>query len=175
MARCGVLTYKDPAEMQKKIDEYFESCEGQLVRDADGNPMIDKWGNAIIINQRPPTVTGLALALGFNSRQTLLNYQGKKAFRDMITRAKSMVEMYTEERLFDKDGSNGAKFSLQFNFKGWREEKSDEATGPTINIINDIPRGRPAGDTEATQAGDSLDPQAISSLIKEIEQGGAGG
>ena len=39
-----------------------------------------------------------------------------------ITRAKSMVEAYAEERLFDKDGSNGARFSLINNFRGWTEK-----------------------------------------------------
>lgn len=36
-----------------------------------------------------------------------------------ITRAKSRVEEYAESRLFDRDGSNGAQFSLRNNFKGW--------------------------------------------------------
>ena len=33
-----------------------------------------------------------------------------------------MVEAYAEERLFDKDGSNGARFSLINNFRGWTEK-----------------------------------------------------
>ena len=40
---------------------------------------------------------------------------------DTITRAKSRIEMYNEERLYDKDGVNGAKFNLKNNFKGWAE------------------------------------------------------
>ena len=39
-----------------------------------------------------------------------------------ITRAKSRVEEYAEMRLFDKDGANGAKFSLANNFKQWKEK-----------------------------------------------------
>ena len=73
------------------------------------------------------TITGLALALGFNSRQSLLNYQAKEEFLDTITRAKAKVEQYAEERLFDKDGANGAKFSLANNFEGWREKQQIEA------------------------------------------------
>ena len=30
---------------------------------------------------------------------------------------------YAEQRLFDKDGSNGAQFSLRNNFKGWNGEQ----------------------------------------------------
>ena len=79
----------------------------------------------MIIDRKPLTITGLALALGFASRQALLNYQGKQEFNDTITRAKSRVEQYAEERLFDKDGSSGAQFSLRNNFKGWNEEQKE--------------------------------------------------
>jgi predicted ATPase len=46
---------------------------------------------------------------------------------DTITRAKATVEQYAEERLYDKDGANGAKFSLANNFEGWKEKQSIEA------------------------------------------------
>lgn len=99
-----------------------------MLADKYGNPVFDKHGNPIIVGQKPPTITGLALALGFTTRQGLLNYQGKKEFLDTITRAKAKVEQYTEERLFDRDGTNGAQFSLRNNFKGWNgiEEKKLE-------------------------------------------------
>lgn len=123
--------YKSVAEMQKKIDEYFASCKGELLRDENGIPELDKHGRPIYLNAKPPTVTGLALALGFTSRQALLNYQAKKQFVDTISRAKSFIEEYLETRLFDKEGVNGAKFSLSCNFKGWnvKEEDKKEETG----------------------------------------------
>lgn len=119
--------YENQAELQQMIDRYFEACEGTLLRDASGNFVLDKNGFPVRVGARPPTITGLALALGFNSRQSLLNYQAKKEFLDTITRAKARVEQYTEERLFDKDGANGAKFSLANNFKGWKDEKKIDA------------------------------------------------
>lgn len=129
--------YKTVKEMQEKIDEYFEKCKGEPLIDADGNVMVDKYGEPILVGKRPLTVTGLALALGFNSRQALLNYQVKDEFNDTITRAKAIIEQYAEERLFDKDGVNGAKFSLANNFEGWKEKQSIEAdvnSEVTINI-----------------------------------------
>ena len=119
--------YKNSAEMQEKIDAYFADCEGELLQDANGVPVLDKYGNEIYLHQRPPTVTGLALALGFASRKSLLEYQGKQEFVNTITRAKAQCEKYSEERLFDRDGTNGAQFSLRFNF-GWdtKEEKTEE-------------------------------------------------
>jgi hypothetical protein len=129
--------YKTREEIQAKIDAYFEECKGELLYDTEGNPMIDKNGNPIRVGCRPLTITGLALALGFNSRQALINYQCKEEFYDTIMRAKSKVEQYAEERLFDKDGANGAKFSLANNFDGWREKQQIEAevnTEMTISI-----------------------------------------
>lgn len=129
--------YKTKEEIQEKIDAYFKECEGKPLLDKEGNPMIDKYGNIILIGVRPLTITGLALALGFNGRQSLLNYQEKEEFMDTIMRAKAKVEQYAEERLFDKDGANGAKFSLANNFEGWKEKQSIEAdvsSEMTINI-----------------------------------------
>lgn len=121
--------YKTVAEMQEKIDAYFKDCEGKLLTDKYGNYVFDKFGKPVITGARPITVTGLALALGFTSRQALLNYQGKEKFVDTITRAKARIEQYAEERLFDRDGANGAKFSLANNFKGWNEKAKVEVDG----------------------------------------------
>lgn len=118
--------YKSKEEIEEKIDAYFKECEGELLTDERGKPIFNKFGEPVYINKRPPTVTGLALALGFTTRTSLLNYEGKKEFVDTITRAKSIVEAYTEERLFDRDGSNGAQFSLRNNFSGWNDRQPTE-------------------------------------------------
>ena len=138
MAKVGrPLMYESAEEMQEKIDEYFESCKGEVLKDAEGNVLTNKYGEPITVGAKPLTITGLALALGFNSRTSLLNYQGKEEFMNTITRAKARVEAYAEERLFDKDGANGAKFSLANNFEGWKEKQSIEAdvkSDVTINV-----------------------------------------
>lgn len=115
--------YKSAEEMQEKIDKYFEQCEGTVKEDEEGNVLTDKYGDPVMFGRKPLTITGLALALGFNSRQALLNYQAKDEFNDTIMRAKARVEQYAEERLFDNGGSNGAKFSLANNFEGWKEKQ----------------------------------------------------
>jgi hypothetical protein len=125
--------YKTVEEIQDKINAYFKECEGDFIRNEDGTIATDKHGNPVRYGEKPLTVTGLALALGFNSRQSLLNYQAKKEFVDTITRAKAFVERYAEERLFDKDGANGAKFSLANNFDGWKEKQAIEA-----DVKNDL-------------------------------------
>lgn len=129
--------FKSAAEIQEKIDEYFNSCKGEPLM-VDGVPFLDKNGFPVLINERPPTVTGLALALGFHSRQSLLNYQAKKEFMDTITRAKMRVEEYCETRLFDRDGQRGAEFNLRYNFRWAQEEKAgggdDDSAGGVVMI-----------------------------------------
>ena len=67
--------YQSVEQLQAAIDSYFELTE-------------------------KVTVTGLALHLGFNSRQALINYEVySEEFHDAIKRAKLMVEAYYEERL----------------------------------------------------------------------------
>lgn len=133
--------YTSVEEIESKIEQYFEDCKGYPLTDNEGNQIFNKFGLPVFIDVHPPTVTGLALALGFTSRQALLNYQAKLEFVDTITRAKARVEQYAEERLFDRDGSNGAQFSLRNNFKGWdADKKNDDSGDGKITIVNNIPR-----------------------------------
>lgn len=123
------------------IDDYFASCEGEVLRNGEGNPMFDKFGLPIMIHQRPPTTAGLARALGFATRQSLFQYKAKKEFTDVIQAALLRIEQYTEERLFDRDGVRGATFSLQNNFRFWKGKEEKEDTGAAVvKIICDIPR-----------------------------------
>lgn len=129
--------YKTARQMQKAIDKYFEACMGKPLLDTNGNVLTDKWGKPVMLGAKPPTITGLALALGFNSRQTLLNYQAQEEFMDTITRAKTRCEEYTEMRLYDKDGAKGAQFSLTCNF-GWGQQKTAQTDGRTNNLLQSI-------------------------------------
>ncbi len=94
--------------MQAIVDKYFKKQEDQ---------------------KRPKTVEGLCLALGFRSRQSLLNYEHKKkAFRDVIQLAKLQCQEYTAEALFSNRTFQGAKFSLQNNFD-YKDETTQNLNG----------------------------------------------
>ena len=86
---------------------------------------------------KPFTVSGLAFALNM-TRETLLDYQKNKndEFSDIIMRAKQMCEIYAEERLYDKDGANGAKFVLSNNYARW-SAKSEITLKSIDEIIED--------------------------------------
>lgn len=145
MAGGAPRKWKSVKAMQDAIDAYFKSCEGKPFVDDGGFVVRDKYGVPIIIDAHPPTVTGLALSLGFTGRQALLDYQARPEFADTVTRAKSRCEEYAESRLYDKDGANGAKFSLGCNF-GWNsgeERRGDPAAfAALISAIK--------GDSDAT-------------------------
>lgn len=129
--------YETPEEMQAAIDQYFVKCEGEVLRAGDGTPVLTKAGQPVVTGARPPTITGLALWLGFESTQSLKDYKGKKDFSGVITRAKSRVEQYAAERLFDRDGQKGAEFTLRCHF-GWKLEKEEQDDQAGVIILGRI-------------------------------------
>ena len=129
--------WKSVKAMQEAIDAYFKDCEGTPFIDDNGFVVRDKYGVPIIIDAKPPTITGLALALGFTGRQALIDYQARPEFADTVTRAKARCEEYAEARLYDRDGANGAKFSLSCNF-GWREVNETKINTDAVKVIIDV-------------------------------------
>lgn len=122
--------YKTVEEMQEKINKYFESCYRPVIvfnkEKCKYETVTDNKGDIVKEQYRPFTVTGLADALDM-SRETLLRYSEKDEFSDTVLRAKRKCELYAEERLFDRDGANGAKFSLANNFSGWKDKQDINA------------------------------------------------
>lgn len=112
-------------QIQELGEAYLRECMGKPFIMDDGSVLRDKYGEVILLGRHPPTVTGLARALGFTSRQSLLEYQAKAEFADTVTRLKMQIEEYAEERLFDKDGQRGAEFSLKYNFRWAQEAEKD--------------------------------------------------
>lgn len=102
--------YKTPEEMQKIIDDYFNT---------------DAW---IEINDKPkfaPTVEGLAYALDL-SRMGLIEYGNKDEFSYTIKRAKQKVSIALEQNLWG-NAVTGTIFNLKNNF-GWKDKTEVEAT-----------------------------------------------
>ena len=130
-------------DMERAIKRYFKSCEGKPLLDEYKRPVIHK-GIPVVVGEHPPTVTGLARALGLGSRQSLLNYQGREEFADLIADAKARVMEYAEERLYDRDGARGAEFTLRFNF-GWGagEDRDKQAGGVVVlsSVEEDVGAG----------------------------------
>ena len=106
---------KDIEELVSKIDGYFDS----LIIESD-----DEKGTTTM--QRP-TITGMALFLGFCSRQSLYDYAKVKEYSYIIKRAQMVIEMSYEEMLLSKN-AGGSIFALKN--MGWidRQEIKQEVT-----------------------------------------------
>lgn len=112
--------FQTPQEMQEKIDEYFASCKptfltvnGKTVLDKNKNPMID---------YHPATIAGMALYLGFESRQSMYDYAKREGFSCVVARARLRVEAEREADICAGRNVEGSKFHLA-NMSGWKEEQ----------------------------------------------------
>lgn len=125
-------------KLMQKVDEYFDICKGETLRDADGSVVLDRFNRPVMINSKIPTVTGLALHLGLRTRQRLLGYAKNGLNADIIQVALSMVEEYAEMRLYDKNGSKGAMFSLCNSFSNWSQLDKDSAATEQLEKLDAI-------------------------------------
>ena len=131
--------YSRPEDMEKVVNQYFKECEEKQRVDAEGKPICNKSGRPVTYRDKIPTVSGLARALGFKSRQSLLDYQAKKQFQDIILDAKLQIEIFVEEQLYTRDGYKGASFVLWNSF-GWKPAAENEKDPAGVRIIYDIPK-----------------------------------
>jgi hypothetical protein len=92
--------FKTPEEMQKAVDKYFAT------------EIPTKY-----------TVCGLTLALGFSDVQSLLNYQKKDMFYDIVKKAKLRIAQSYEESL-RRTSASGDMFILK-NL-GFRDRQETE-------------------------------------------------
>ncbi|MGN0598539.1 MAG: terminase small subunit [Oscillospiraceae bacterium] len=129
--------FRNAEEVNSKIERYFRSCEPVQALDDECAPVFDKNGAPVYAVQEVPlTVSGLAIALGFGSREELLSYRGKPFAEAAIRSALLRIENYAEERLFDKGQSSGAKYFLEGNFKSWCEDGSSDTE--TIRRLDEV-------------------------------------
>lgn len=131
------MKYASAAELQAACDAYFDSCRGHYRRDDAGAYVLDKLGRPILEDSRPLTISGLQMALGFRSRQSLMDYGGRPAFAYIIQRARLRIENYAEERLYDKEGCMGAKWALTVCFGWGRDAVADDKPTPVVRVLMD--------------------------------------
>ncbi len=100
-----------PEEFDERVDDYLAKCEAE---------------------EKPITLTGLILALGLSSRQSLDEYLAYEGFPDSVKRAKLLVENQYEMALHST-APTGSIFALK-NF-GWKDKIETEHSG-AINVTN---------------------------------------
>jgi hypothetical protein len=95
--------YNSVEELDKAVEEYF--TDEETVK---------------------PTVTGLALHLGFADKSTLYEYRDRPEFSYPIKKALTTIEMYHEQRL-SENNVTGAIFALKN--MGWKDKQEVEQSG----------------------------------------------
>ncbi len=103
--------YDDAEVLADRINEYFRQCYGGPPTNPNELPSVPTGR---------PTVTGLALFLGIESRKSLNDYAKKDEFSYSIKRALLVIENGYENMLPDAKGA-GVIFALKN--MGW-EDKS---------------------------------------------------
>lgn len=103
--------YKTAEEIAVKIDEYFKQ------------------------NKKKPTVTGLALFLGFCDRASVYDYAKREEFSHALKRAFTEIERFHEEMLSERS-CTGSIFFLKN--RGWNAEETikQENTQKVLNLDN---------------------------------------
>lgn len=96
--------YETPEEFESKVFEYQAHCKE---------------------TKEPVTWTGLALFLGFSSRQAINMYEDYDGFYDVVKRAKLFVEYNYEIRV---NGNNATGPIFVLKNMGWSDKQQIEHT-----------------------------------------------
>jgi len=113
--------YNTPEELEAAIQDYFEN--GIKERTV----IIGKAPNQQAVTLPVPTITGLVLHLGFESRQSFYDYEAKEGFTYTIKKARTLIEKEYEEMLQTAMSPTGAIFALK-NL-GWSDKQTIEHEG----------------------------------------------
>lgn len=124
------LKFKSVDELDQAIAAYFDMCDPhteQRVVEAGVNERGETIfvKRAVLTEQKPYTVSGLARALGIH-RETLINYGERDEFSDSVRAAYERCHEFAESQLYGK-ASSGAAFSLKNNW-GWRDRQEVDHT-----------------------------------------------
>jgi len=129
--------FTSPEQLQSEIDQYFESCFGPLIDWKKHEVVRDKDGEVVKTQVKPFTVAGLAYWIGVPT-ETLNRIdwgfyddldektEEDRLYSAILRRAKQKIELYAEQRLYDRDGVNGARFVLDHHFRATTQREQAE-------------------------------------------------
>jgi hypothetical protein len=128
----GPKRYNNAEELTEAILQYFQFCHTS--------------GKCL-------TMTGLGRALGFRSRNSLINYEKEPGYEfahDVISYAKMVIEEDTEQRLHDPKNYNisGAIFSLKNNWN-WVDKSEVRVDERSMQLVGfNFKRNKSEGNAE---------------------------
>lgn len=102
--------YENEEQLQSAIDDYFLYIKGEKKESVDEAGFTEiEW----VRNPEPATITGLAYHIGFESRQSIYDYESSGEFSYTIKRARLKVEMEYEKKLTTLSSATGPIFALK--------------------------------------------------------------
>ena len=135
---------KLPADkIERHIDEYFTYIAGVFhteqkpVKNAKDSTALED----VIVYDRPPeppTITGLALYIGFSSRQEFEENEKKPRYAKALKRARLKVEAEYEKKLHLTSAA-GAIFALKS--LGWNDDRENGTNVPSTLDIRILESG----------------------------------
>ena len=112
-------------DLDKLVDAFFKQLESK-------KRTLQKTGNNKTAEPKPATLTGLALHLGFNSREQFERYESKGKFAANLKRARLRIEAIYEKKLHQTT-FGGAIFALK-NL-GWVDKGETKQAAPVIKTL----------------------------------------
>lgn len=140
--------YDNVEDLSNKVLEYFEWIQGEY-EEREGKRTYNKKGEEgknvkvtetytykfCLRNPETPSITGLAIFLGFESRQSLYDYSEKAEFSYSIKKALLKIENNYEKGLWN-DKCTGVIFALKnMNWNDSKTIKGDKDNPITVNQI----------------------------------------
>jgi hypothetical protein len=102
--------FENEQDMADRVEAYFEHIKGEKQQQVGKDGLMQEiW----VREPEPATVTGLAIFLGFESRQSLYDYEKNGDFSFIAKKARLLVECEYEKRLTTSQAPTGAIFALK--------------------------------------------------------------
>lgn len=122
--------YETARQLYEKVTDYFEKeCTKEIV---------DKFGDRVTVDL-PPTVAGLAVYLGYESRQSMYDLRNRdENFAYIVKGALTHIESW-HERMLSSPGSTGSQFWLK-NHGAYSDKSIIEQTINTVGAETPIDR-----------------------------------
>lgn len=123
-------------QLNQLIDNYFIYIKGEkapaatrtkktALKTAAATPAATAKKTTCLREPEPPTITGLALFVGFNSMQIFEDYEKKGKFGAALKRGRLRIEAVYEKKLHQQSPT-GAIFALRN--MGWQDKGDSRAT-----------------------------------------------
>lgn len=110
--------YPSARMMQDAVNDYFDRCE---------------------INDKPPTMAGMALSLGFSTVASLNAYSDYgDDYKRVVESARTRVEAYLSEQLIVGKNAAGPLASLRQQHQGWEDKRTVSHTVEVGDKLADL-------------------------------------